>query len=190
MNRAIANIQARVKRLEDSLTKTDDLGKLSLSSLSLAREDVDLSANNLPDGCIESSPILGALYGSEDKALTKFCIGTWPDASQVERSVAIHGGTRTLEGGPNEHSRMVLIPKCALPRNQYRIPTQNPFQLFLKIKIEHHPDFPNHSSNPESNCHSPEINIAPFNPNADSSIRESHSLTSKSTKNSTQTSQR
>ena len=111
INRAPANLQARVKRLEDSLTKAEDLAKFSLSSLSLPREEVDLNSNGLPEGSVESSPLLGALYGSEDKALTKFCIGTWPDASQVERSVAIHGGTRTLEGGPNEHTRMVLIPK-------------------------------------------------------------------------------
>ena len=111
LNRSIANLQARVKRIEDGLAQTQNVNVNALSSINLPRDGVDLSVNELPEGLITSSPLLGALYASEDKALTKFCIGTWPDETHSERSVAIHGGTRTIDGSPNEHTRMVLLPK-------------------------------------------------------------------------------
>ena len=78
--RSIDQMQIRIKKLEEAV---GDLAPVSVSTevpdLFSLRSDVDFKKVEIPVEYISGSPILSNLYSSENKKLTKFSVGTWPD---------------------------------------------------------------------------------------------------------------
>ena len=132
--RALANLQARVKRLENSYTNTETNRRVNISALSLPRDDVNLSECGIEDSAINESPLLGSLYGSETKALSKFCVGTYPDDTFLKQSVIVHGGQTTPDDQPNEYMRMVIYPsfiKSNIPFTNIQVRLKQKFFLLV-----------------------------------------------------------
>ena len=110
MNRNIANLQARIKRIEEALLALNVAGNSPQASNFPTRSSIDLGEVRIGDEMKQASSMLASLYTSETGQLTQFGVGTWPEDKYVSGAVTIHGAIQDATGQPLEIMRATLIP--------------------------------------------------------------------------------
>jgi len=110
MNRNIAGLQARIKRLEDALLALNITGNKAPAGNFPTRASIDLEQVRIGDEMKQASSMLASLYTSETGQLTQFGVGTWPEDKFVSGAVTIHGAIQDAKGQQLEIMRATIIP--------------------------------------------------------------------------------
>ena len=109
--RLIDQMNIRLKKLEEVVGSMAPLHpEHDISDLFETRELTNLEDAKVPNEYISGNPMLSAMYATENKKLTKFSVGTWPDSENATSAIIIHGGQRNLDGEAIEFIRMRAYP--------------------------------------------------------------------------------
>ena len=139
--RAIANVQSRLKRIEDTLAgaiQPDEdrslrtflpselkhavfsaylLMLLNSCMLCYSGSGVDFEQIGLPVESLSENQMLAAMYGTEGYRMSQFCLGTWPNENFTNQSVVVSGAQRAgTDDEPNEYYR-VKVKKTKQPKH-------------------------------------------------------------------------
>lgn len=109
--RLFDQMNIRLKKLEEVVgSMAPPHPENELSDLFETREHTNLDEAKVPSEFISGSPMLSAMYATENKKLTKFTVGTWPDSESANSAIVIHGGHSNLDGEAIEFIRMRAYP--------------------------------------------------------------------------------